>query len=75
MLKKHFKTCVSCDCPLEYDVCVGLHICDACKTDLGLGPGKTAGAGMSPEQASPARPAGFAVHQHSHTRRHHLDAV
>jgi hypothetical protein len=33
MLKRHFITCVNCDCPLDYELCLGLHVCDACKVD------------------------------------------
>ncbi|GBE57819.1 hypothetical protein BMS3Abin01_00745 [bacterium BMS3Abin01] len=54
MLKKHFKTCVSCDSPLEYEMCLGLHICEACKVGLEHDPGEkmtvtASSAGLKPQ--------------------------
>ena len=55
MLKKHFKTCVSCDCPLEYEMCLGLHICEECESGLEQDPGEqmtvtsASSAGIEPQ--------------------------
>ncbi len=54
MLKRHFKTCISCDCPLDYELCLGLHMCDACKVDLEDGSGAGDGFEASFEQAAAA---------------------
>jgi hypothetical protein len=56
MLKRHFITCVNCDCPLDYEMCLGLHVCDACKVDPEYGLEDIAGFETSFDQmASSAR--------------------
>lgn len=52
MLKRHFITCVNCDCPLDYEMCLGLHVCDACKVDSEHGPEDISGFGTSFDQVA-----------------------